>query len=242
MEQLMVGICEDNREERVRLLDMVTEAAEKVTVEAFSSAEEFLKSYYPGKYDLIILDIYMEGMSGIEALETVRKTDSRVEAAIETTSQDFALESYRLRAARYLEKPVKMEDVSELIQSVIRKKEAEPHLEVESEGSRVRIPFDRILFVEQKGKMLWIHMDDEREIPFRGRLDDEEQKFPSGQFLRCHKSFLVNLSKIRGIDRELLTFVMEDGQNVHIHRQGFFNAKRTYEQYLYSIAEGWKNR
>lgn len=56
MEQLLVGICEDDKEERVRLLDMVTEAAEKVKVEAFGSAEELLESYYPGKYDLIILD------------------------------------------------------------------------------------------------------------------------------------------------------------------------------------------
>lgn len=240
MEQLLVGICEDDKEERVRLLDMVAEAAEKVKAEAFGSAEELLESYYPGKYDLIILDIYMGGMTGIDALEKIRKADGRVTAAIATTSQDFALESYRLRAARYLEKPVNQEEVRDLVQTVVRKKEAEPHYEGETNGTRIRIPFDRILFVEQKGKKLWIHMDDGRELQVRGKLDDEEKRFPAEYFPRCHKSFLVNLAKIRGIDRELMTFVMEDGQHVHIHRQGFFAAKRAYEQYLFSIADGWK--
>ncbi|MGN0362395.1 MAG: LytR/AlgR family response regulator transcription factor [Bilifractor sp.] len=240
MEQLRVGICEDDKESRVRLLGMVTESADKVTAEAFESAEELLDHFYPGKFDLLILDIYMNKMTGIDALERIRKKDTRVVAAIATTSQDFALESYRLRAARYLEKPVKQDDIRDLIQDVIHKKESEPHFEGESGGERIRVPFDCILFAEQRGKSICLHMDDGQELVFRGRLDDEMSKFPEKYYFRCHKSFLVNLSKICSIDRELLTFVMQDGEQVHIHRQGFFAAKRAYEHFLFSIAEGWK--
>ena len=179
-------------------------------------------------------------MTGIDALEQIRRKDTRVMAAIATTSQDFALESYRLRAARYLEKPVKEDDIRDLIQDVIHKKESEPHFEGESGGKRIRVPFDCILFAEQRGKNVCLHMDDGDELVFRGKLDDEMGKFPEKYFFRCHKSFLVNLSKIHGIDRELLTFVMQDGEQVHIHRQGFFAAKRAYEHYLFSIVEGWK--
>ena len=176
----------------------------------------------------------------VDALEQIRRKDTRVMAAIATTSQDFALESYRLRAARYLEKPVKEDDIRDLIQDVIHKKESEPHFEGESGGKRIRVPFDCILFAEQRGKNICLHMDDGEELVFRGKLDDEINKFPEKYFFRCHKSFLVNLSKICGIDRELLTFVMQGGEQVHIHRQGFFAAKRAYEHYLFSIAEGRK--
>ncbi len=242
MEKLQIAICEDNREERVRLLRMITESSEESAVEAFESAEALLAAFYPGKYDLIIFDIYMGGMTGIEALEQIRQSDARVTAAIATTSQDFALESYRLHADRYLEKPVDEQEIRDLIQVVTRKKESEPHYECETAEGRVRIPFDRIQCVEQRGKYLVIHTGNGQELTVRGKLDDELPVFPDKYFYRCHKSYLVNLSKIRSIDKELLTFVMENGQHVHIHRQGFFAAKRAYEQYLYSIAEGWKKQ
>ena len=242
MEKLQIAICEDNREERLRLLEMIMQSPEESDVAAFESAEDLLKAFYPGRYDLILFDIYMTGMTGIEALEQIRQSDARVTAAIATTSQDFALESYRLHADRYLEKPVAESEIRELLEVVTRKKESEPHYECESAEGRIRIPFDRIPFVEQRGKYLILHVENGQEQMIRGKLDEEESSFPDRSFYRCHKSYLVNLSKIRSIDRELLTFVMEDGQHVHIARRGFFAAKRAYEQYLYSIAEGWKKQ
>lgn len=242
MEKLQIGICEDNTKEREKLLAMVAESSVEAAVEEFESAEDLLDAFYPGKYDLIIFDIYMSGMTGIEALEQIRRSDERVVAAIATTSQDFALESYRLHAARYLEKPVDEKEIRDLIQFVVSKKQSEPHYECETAEGRVRIPFDRIQYVEQKGKYLVIHVGSCQELLVRGKLGDEQKAFPDRYFYRCHKSYLVNLSKIRCIDRELLTFVMENGQNVHIRRQGFFAARRAYEQYLYSIAEGWKKQ
>ena len=82
--------------------------------------------------------------------------------------------------------------------------------------------------------------DEERIETAKRACKRNEYAREHGVCVRCHKSFLVNLAKIRGIDRELMTFVMEDGRHVHIHRQGFFAAKRAYEQYLFSIADGWK--
>ena len=238
MERLQVGICEDDSQERERLLTRVNASAERVEAETFGSAEELLAAFYPGKFDLLILDIYMNGMTGIDALEKIREKDTRVVAAIATTSKDFALESYRLRAARYLEKPVRADEIEELMRYVIMKKESEPHFECEMGGMQVRIPFDRILFVEQKGKNLCIHLDDGDEKTVRGTLDETEQRFPENCFFRCHKSYLVNLAKIRDIDRELMTFVMGDGQQVHIARRSFYAAKRAYEQYLFHAAGG----
>ncbi len=238
MERLKIGICEDNHEERLRLLGMVTEAAKSASVEVYESAERLLGVFYPGKFDLLILDIYMTGMTGIDALEKIREKDSRVVAAIATTSQDFALESYRLHAARYLEKPVRKEEIADLLQFVIMKKDAEPHYEGGSSDTKVRIPFDQILYVEQRGRSLYIYLENKEEVTLRGTLDSEEEKFQGHNFYRCHKSYLVNLARICSIDRELLTFVMEDGAQVHISRRGFFAAKRAYEQYLFSIAEG----
>ena len=160
---------------------------------------------------------------------------AKVKSAKETMNAmnpDIEVKTYRMF--------VDASNIRELIQDVIHKKESEPHFECESVRERIRVPFDCILFAEQRGKSICLHMDDGKELIFRGKLDDEINKFPEKYFFRCHKSFLVNLSKICGIDRELLTFVMQGGEQVHIHRQGFFAAKRAYEHYLFSIAEGRK--
>ena len=157
MEQLRIGICEDNREDRLRLIGLIRQEPGCHALEEAGSAEEMLRTYYPGKYDLLLLDIYMEGITGIEALRKIRTIDSGVEAAIVTNSEDFTLESYRLHAIRYLEKPVQKQELEDLLRFCIMKKEAEPHFMIESAGRVIRIPFGRIDYIEQRGRMLVIY-------------------------------------------------------------------------------------
>lgn len=65
-----------------------------VTISDFSDAESFVTQFENNKYNIIFFDIYMPGMSGIEAASTVRKTDSSVEIIFLSTSNNFACESY----------------------------------------------------------------------------------------------------------------------------------------------------
>ncbi len=75
-------------------------------LDTFPNAEELLKNFSPGKYDLMILDIFMEDMTGMEAAEAIRLQDEKVPIVFLTTSQDFMLEGYRVFAAGYLMKPL----------------------------------------------------------------------------------------------------------------------------------------
>ena len=240
MEQLRIGICEDNREDRLRLIGRIRQEPGCHALEEAGSAEEMLRTYYPGKYDLLLLDIYMEGMTGIEALTKIRTIDSGVEAAIVTTSEDFTLESYRLHAIRYLEKPVQKKELEDLLRFCIMKQEAEPHFMIESDGRVIRIPFGLIDYIEQRGRMLVICRSDGDPLTVTGRLDEIEPQFPAKAFFRCHKSYLVNLARIRRLDRELMTFVMEDGSQVHIRRQSLPAARRAYENWLFRVTKGFE--
>jgi len=77
-----------------------------VTISDFSDAESFVTQFENNKYNIIFFDIYMPGMSGIEAANTVRKTDSSVEIIFLSTSNNFACESYSVNAFCYLVKPI----------------------------------------------------------------------------------------------------------------------------------------
>ena len=66
-------------------------------IDLFSGGEEFLAKFRGGRYDLVFLDIYMEGINGIQTAREIRRTDKNVRLIFVTTSNDFAAESYELR-------------------------------------------------------------------------------------------------------------------------------------------------
>ena len=80
-------------------------------IDLFSGGEEFLAKFSGGRYDLVFLDIYMEGINGIQTAREIRRTDKNVRLIFVTTSNDFAAESYELRADYYLLKPFVHADI-----------------------------------------------------------------------------------------------------------------------------------
>lgn len=243
MEQLRTGIFEDNEKERIGLYKMVMEADAEtdIMVEYGESGEALLDSFYPEKFDLIFLDIYLSGMTGIEALSKIREKDDVVDAVIMTTSRDFTLESFRLKVVRYLEKPVKEEDIKEILLNAKMKKETKPHFLIKNQNSLLRIPFDMITMVEQMGRKLKLSLSLGKLVAGSGSLDGVECEFSPKYFCRCHKSYLVNLSYVHHIDRELSAFVMQDGAIVCISRRKFWEVKRTFENFLFACMEYYKN-
>ena len=107
---MRISIVDDRLEDRNALQRELDSALREKgysveTIDLYSSGEEFLSGFKKGKYDLIFFDIYMEGINGIEAAAEVRKEDKSVRLIFVTTSNDFAAESYSLRADYYLLKP-----------------------------------------------------------------------------------------------------------------------------------------
>ena len=72
----------------------------------FKSGEAFLKQWQPDSFDLIILDIFMEALTGMDVARTIRREDKNVKLVFCTTSNEFASESYEVDACYYLHKPV----------------------------------------------------------------------------------------------------------------------------------------
>ncbi len=98
-ETLVLGICEDDDEEYTNLEMILGKFDIQTEAERFTDGSGLLENYYPGKYDLLLMDIYMDGMNGVETTARVRETDSDVPIAFITTSQDFAMEGYRYQCA-----------------------------------------------------------------------------------------------------------------------------------------------
>ncbi len=126
MEELRIAVCEDNPEEFEKLFLLIQNSGMPVQTGIYENGEAFLAEYHPGLYDLILMDIYLDGISGVDTIQAVRSMDPEIPVAFITTSKEHALEGYRLNVARYIEKPVTGQAVADVLQLACEKSRTPP--------------------------------------------------------------------------------------------------------------------
>lgn len=236
MNYLRIAICEDNSKEQEHLLNIIDKLHLPVKITLFNSGEEFLLDYRVGKFDIIFMDIYMKNLSGIETITKIREIDQDISIAFTTSSTDHTLESYRLDALKYIEKPAKEKPVKDLLELVMLKKDKIPELKVKVKRKDITIPFDSIIYIEQKSHKLFLYLIDKQVLEVNDKLDNIESEFDDN-FFRCHKSYLVNFTHVKNLNRDLMVFVMKNNSNVHIRRESIPLARKHFEEYLLKMSK-----
>ncbi len=235
---LHIAICENNKMELTHIFELLKKIKIPVTSDHYSYGEDLLKNYSPNKYDLVLMDIYLDGLTGIEIIHELRKIDSSILIAFITSSLDHTLESYRLGAIKYLEKPLQISDLHNLLQFSLITKNAMPKLVIKISNTQKEIVLSKICFIEQKAWRYSINLSDHTVIDATGKITDIENQLDSSQFIHCHKSYIVNLDFVKHIDSDLMIFELTTGSNIHIRRSSFREVKRLYEQYLFAKTRG----
>lgn len=238
MQALRIALCEDERQEVQNLLERVSACGIAAETSVFGSAEAFLEGYAPGSFDLVLMDIYLEGLSGLEAVRRIRERGEKLPVAFITTSQDHALDAYRLNVEKYLEKPVSQDALLEVLRLALERRESRPGVTVFSGGKPLRLPAGEIIYIEQKAHYLVFNLPGKKTVQVKGKLDALQPQLSGLPFFRCHKSFIANLAYVTGIDRELMLFQMREGAQVYIRREDLKAARLAWEGWLFSAARG----
>ncbi len=234
--KLNIGICEDDTIEKDILIDMLGIVCPDAHITVYSNGAELLDIFRPSLFDLLILDIYMPEKTGIETLTEIRKIDSDIPVAFTTTSKEFALEGFQLHAIRYLIKPYDISELKELIDTVKKGILKEPVLSIINRGRTYDFPINKIEYIEQIQHNLIIHTKDNEPVTITGKTNDVNEILSSisdTTFLRCHKSFIVNLKYVVSIDTNMRTFLIDNGDMVYISRPDFLSVKLAFENYLF---------
>lgn len=230
-----IAICEDRAEDMGNLMDILYVSADqnkisaKPQISTFPSGESFIEEFKEGDYDLIFLDIFMKDMTGMDTAKLIRRIDSDCAIVFTTTSKDFAIEGYKVDALDYIIKPAKDEEIIQLITKYLdSKKEKEgPFITVIADYRKVDVTLSKIVYIEVIDKYCIFHTT-ERDIKSRMSMNELVDKL-SRPFLRCHRSYMVNLDYVKDITED---FIMKNGDVVYIRKNDYAHIKEEYLKYL----------
>jgi Response regulator of the LytR/AlgR family len=223
MEALRIAVCEDLEKDATHLLSLIKRSGVETEVTRYGSGGAFLASHPADKYDLVFFDIYMGDITGVEAAKALREMDDRCGIVFTTTSEEFRSEAFDVGATQYLLKPVNEEKVFRILQKRLSHRKSETFT-LNIKGTPTDMPFDDIVYIEVKNHNCIIHtMDDQIDIGTTMTIESIQRLLPATRFMRCHKSFIVNLSYVISVDRD---FIMRNGDTVYIRRSDLPKCKR----------------
>lgn len=204
MNTYKIAICDDDKTQRENLTALVKEWAKKkeqfIQLTTFESAESFLFQYAEEKdFDMLLLDIEMGQMNGVELAKAVRREDKEVQIIFITGYMDYISDGYDVEALHYLLKPVSTEKLSDVLDRAAQHlKSRDKSILFHLQGEVVRIPLYEIRYMEVRQNYVTIHANEEYTI--KKTLRELEQNLDE-RFYCIGRSYLVNLYEIRKITR-----------------------------------------
>jgi DNA-binding LytR/AlgR family response regulator len=229
-----IAICDDVDEDRQEIKSILTRIfagrKEPVKVCEYESGENMIADIEEEyeSFDFIFQDIYMDGMTGVDASRRIREISKDVKIIFVTASPDFAVESYDVEASGYILKPFDEEKFKNLMDRLLtpisRKK-----IVTNARGHYQYIFVDEILWVESSNNDIHIHLTDGSTVIQRQKLGEFENAIDDIDFLRCHQSFLVNMNFIDDVDDQ---FHMRDGSVIPIRVRSRKKVTDEYHQWF----------
>lgn len=196
---MYIAVCDDQIEELEKLTALLqawqSDLHSDVRFQTFRSGGQLLDAARAERFTLYLLDVLMPGMTGMDAAREIRSFDAAADIIFLTTSPGFAYESYGVRAAEYLLKPINAKLLYPVLDKLyLREQKPQDGLTVKSNGMLVRLPFSQLSYVEVNGKHLFFNMADgtvyEVAAPMR---EYEGALLARPEFMRVHRSYIVNM-------------------------------------------------
>jgi len=169
------------------------------------------------KVDIAILDIMMPQMNGMDLAEKLREMSFNGYLLFQSSSNDFAAQSYAVNAFSYILKPVQKKKVYELLTNIenMRSNTDQSGFVLTSKGSTRLITFREFTYVEVKSHQLYFHLIDGEIITIYAALKDYSEKLlEKKHIIKPHKSFIVNLDYVRSCENG--TLCMRDGTRISV--------------------------
>ena len=227
---MRIALVDDTKEELQILSNILETELPQADVYTFSDGESFLKHWESNAYDLILLDIYMGNLLGVDVARKVRETDLDVRIVFCTTSNEFASESYEVGANYYLQKPVSTVSFQRMLKMI--------HLDDYEQNRFITLPdgqkivLRNITYTEYYNHTIIIHSKKRADLQTRMSQTEWEALLSEYNFLySCSKGLVVNFYEVdKAIDN---MFILKNSEQVPISRRKSKDSLEAYAHFCF---------
>lgn len=225
-----VAVCDDEMQDRQKVEQFLQRYASenqiKLFLDSYCCGEDLVQAYREEKkeYDIIILEVKMEGMDGIETAERIREIpDNHVLITFVTSCRDYVYRSFDVRAFQYLIKPlgytVFHQKMTDMITALADK---QAHIMVVSQkDGRIFLKLNEIQCIETvkqmsgRGKLEFTLLQER--LVVTGALSDYEDKLRQEGFVRIHRTVLVNLRFVQRLQGDCV--ILSTGKKLPVSKK-----------------------
>lgn len=187
--------------------------------------------------DILFLDIYMPGVNGILAAQRIRAERKDLKIIFISSSKEYYPQAYEVFAFNYILKPFDKERLYAVLERALDElgRENGCKISFSYKSASCSVACRDILYVESRDKLLLVHLVDGSVLQTYWRLDDVMKELPKQPFVRCHQSFIVNISNITEMGENYFRI----GQAmIGISRKYLKSVKGQYYSYLFAHMGG----
>ena len=196
----------------------------------YNTGRRLLDEYSPDT-DLLLLDIQLPDMLGIDVARQIRQNDPRVMIIFVTNLAQYAIDGYSVNAFDYVLKPINQFSFSKKLERAVRvlsHDEDRLKLEIKSKNGSRWIPADAVTYIEVQSHEVCIHTEQES-IRQWGTLAQYEAQLGSLHFIRCNASYLVNPRYVRTVVRDQVEVDRDMLPISRTFRRNFLNTLAQYK-------------
>lgn len=229
---MKIAICDDEERSVRKIREDLTSLQtcdDEFSFDEFSDGRSLLSEFTEGKYAVIVLDIEMKGLNGLETAEFIRSIDDKVIIIFLTSYEKFACQGYEVRAFRYILKTqphsIYMKQLDDAIREYYRNTR---YIITSVNGRDEKLLTDDILYLEVFSHKIQIHTKTENYV-VKGTLSEYEAQLSDSLFARIDKSSLVNIINIDYIRRNEVMLI--NGETLFASRNHIKNIKESFMNY-----------
>lgn len=240
-----IAICDDSKQERQILAALFKRYQElhatPLQIHIFQNGFSLLDAIDQGKrFDITILDILMPGENGIEIARNIRASGTDTEIIFLTSSPEYAVDSYEVKAQNYLLKPVTEEKFFASIDSILAEldeKDIASFIIYTTEKQYSRIRVSSLVYGEVTHRTITLHLADQTMISAImtfTEFQDILKAYPD--FIYPHRSYAVNMHYIQYVTKS--DIILTDGQKIPLSRNNYTKISEQFLNFAYTNSFG----